>query len=385
MAKYKININYPEDRMKKNKKRLENNANFKPTDRTPVLFGVFERYFLKARGVGYDEFYSDSKSMLHNMILNQAWAIENIPDDRCTDRIIPILSPYFDNVLDAESFGTEVQFYNDQPPRIKRMLFKPEDVEKLKIPAPTDGLWGKKINYFIEWQELLKDYEVRFNGEPGKIEIATLSGVVDGPILTAIDLAKEDFLMWAMDSPEICHLLLKKITRTIINRGIYIRKIDPRPVPCFGLADDFAELMSIEMYRKFCVPYDNEIYGILGMGIKDGRLLHNCGNCTHLLDAFVKDLQITSFSLFGHPVKPEIVAEKMGGRVKVQGNLNCTTLLRGKREQIYEEAIQCLKAFAPYCGFILSDGANVAPDTPLENLQSVLKAVEDFGQIPKLS
>ncbi len=383
MGKYKININYPEDRMKKNKKRIEDNSNFKPTDRTPVLFGTFERYYLKARGVGYDEFYSDSKSMLHNMILNQVWAIENIPDDRCTGSVITIPGPWFENILDAEAFGAEVKFYDDQPVRLVRKPLKPEDIEKLRTPSPTDGLWGKKIKYFFEWQELLKDYEVRFNGEPGKIEIGNLGSGGDGPILTAMDLTKEDFLLWAIDSPEICHLLLKKITRATIDRGLYLRKIDPRPGSIFLLADDFAELMSAEMYRELCVPYDNEIFGILGAGIKDGRAMHNCGNSAHLIDTFIKDLKITSFWLFGHPVEPEFVAEKMGGKMKVWGNLNCTTLLIGKKEQIYKESKKCLEAFGGYTGFTLGDGANVAPDTPLENLETVRKAAEDFGHIPK--
>lgn len=383
MAKYKIKIKYSMERMEKNRIRLKNNADFLPTDRTPVLFGAFERYFLKSRGVGYDEFFSDAKTMLHNMILNQEWAIENIPDDRCTGKVLSIPGPWFENVLSAEAFGAKVTFFNDQPPRLNRLLYTPEDIEKLKIPEPADGLWGKKIKYFFEWQDMLKDYEVSFNEEPGKIEIAPLDTGSDGPILTAVDLAKEDFLIWALDYPEICHMLLKKITKAIISRGNYLRKIDPRTTPSYMLADDFAELISAEMYKEFCVPYDNEIYSILGKGIKDGRSMHNCGNCTHLLDSFVNDLNITSFWLFGHPVSPEVVAKKMGGKVRIWGNLNCTTLLRGKKEEIYGDAVKCLKAFAPYCGYILGDGANIAPDTPIENLEQVLVAAQDFGPIPK--
>ena len=197
-----------------------------------------------------------------------------------------------------------------------------------------------------------------------------------------MDLAKENFLLWAIDCPEVCHLLLKKTTEAIIKRGQYLRKIDPRPITSYIVADDFAELMSAEMYRKFCVPYDNKIYEIFGAGIKDGRAFHNCGNCTHLIDTFIDDLKITSFLLFGHPVKPEIVAEKMGSKVRVWGNLNCTNLLKGDKEKVYEESMRCLKAFGSHTGYILGDGANIAPGTPLENLKVVLKAAQDFGPVP---
>ena len=386
MAKYKIEIKYPEERMKKNKIRFENNSNFMPTDRTPVLFNCIERYYLKVRGVSYSEFLSDSKTMLHNMILNQAWAIENIPDDRCIDKVIPIAGPWFDNTLNCEAFGAEIAYYNDEPPRVKRLLFKPEEVESLKIPKPDDGLWGRKIKYFLEWQDMIKDYEVTFNDEPGKIEVITLddSGS-DGPLTTAMSLAKEDFLIWALDYPEICHMLLNKITQATLDRCIFLRKIDPRTPTDFKLVDDFAELISVEMYRKLIVPYINKTFNVVGAGLKDGRAIHNCGNCTHLLDAYVNDLKITGFWLFGHPVDPYIVAKKMGGKVKVWGNLNCMTLLLGTKEQAYNNSINCLKAFAPYCGYILGDGANIAPDTPLENLEQILKAAEDFGNVPKLN
>src|SRR5665647_620750 len=97
MAKYNIKISYPKERMLQNKKRLEDSNNFKTTDRAAVLFGTFERYYLKARNVTYEEFYSSSDSMLQQMLLNQAWAIENIPDDRCTDNVLTIPGPWFDN------------------------------------------------------------------------------------------------------------------------------------------------------------------------------------------------------------------------------------------------------------------------------------------------
>jgi len=382
MAKYKIDIKYAEDKMKKNRQRLTDNADFKPTDRTPVLFGTFERYYLRARGVGYDEFYSDAKSMLHHMILNQAWAIENIPDDRCTDRVLSIPGPWFENLISAEAFGAEVRFSDDQPAWLMRGNVTPEDVKNLKVPKPTDGLSGKKIEYFFQWQELLKDYEVRFNGEPGKINIVGMDASGDGPILTAIDLVGFDFLLWAIECPDICHILLKKITKAMIDRGLYLRKIDPRPVSLFMIAVDFAEQMSAAMYRELIVPYDTEIYKILGAGIKDGRSIHNCGNSTHLIDVFINDLNITSFWLFGSPVDPKHVAEKMGGRIKVWGNLNCTTMLIESKEKVYEDSNNCLEAFGKYTGFILGDGANVAPDTTLENLGAVLKAAEDFGPVP---
>jgi uroporphyrinogen-III decarboxylase len=378
-----IKIRYPEKRIEENKRRFEDTWNFRQTDRAPVLFATYERYYLDARGVGFNELYANSRDMLHHMILNQAWAIEHVPDDRVTDRVLHIPGPWFDNVLHAEAFGAEVVFYDNQPPRIQHFLSSPEDVERLDVPAPTQGLWGRKVEYFKEWHDLLEGYEVYFNDEPGKIEIDPLDMGGDGPVLTAVDLAGENFYSWLYDCPEICHLLLDKLTRASMERGIYLRELDPRPRPTYLIADDFAELMSAQMYRDFIVPYDNKLYDLFGRNIRDGRSFHNCGNSTHLLDCFVDDLNITSFMIYGHPVDPQIVAEKMGGRVYVWGNISCMKLLSDDSGELYDDAVHCLQAFDRYGGFCLGDGANVAPGTPIENLEKVFNAACDYGTYPR--
>ena len=380
-----IRIRYPEKRIEENRRRFENTRNFRPTDRAPVLFGTFERYYLDVRGVGFNEFYASSRDMLHHMILNQAWAVEHIPDDRVVDRVLHIPGPRFDNVLDSEAFGAQIEFYDNQPPRLQHLLHTPEDVERLKIPSPTEGLWGRKVEYFKEWSDLLDGYEVFFNDEPGKIEIDPLDMICDGPVLTAVNLAGENFYAWLYECPEICRLLLDKIIRATIERGLFLRQLDPRPRPTYRISDDFAELMSAEMYRNFIVSYDNRLFDLFGRDIRDGRSLHNCGDSTHLLDCFADDLKITSLMLYGHPVDPEIVAEKMGGRVYVWGNISCMKLLSDDVGELYDDAVRCLRAFDRYGGFCLGDGANVAPGTPLENLETVFKAACDYGPYPKIT
>ncbi|MCL5070474.1 MAG: uroporphyrinogen decarboxylase family protein [Actinobacteria bacterium] len=384
MAKHKIKIKYSNERIKQNKKRLEAAFDFKPLDRTPVLFGTFERYYLKARNVTYEELYSDSDSMLHQMILNQAWAIENIPDDRCVDNVITIPGPWFDNTLESSAFGAEVAFYRNEPPRVKHLNLTLREAADLEVPDPLSGLYAKKKKYFFEWQEKLKDYSVTFNDEPGRIEIGIQEIGGGSPILQAVELFGTDFYEWLHKAPEACHSIFEKITTFLVNKGLYWRKLDPRTPSIYLLADDFAETISLDMYRKFLVPYNNQIFEVMGKSIRDGRSLHNCGNSTHLLDAFVNDLKISSFWLFGYQVDPYLVAEKMAkNKIFSWGNLNCMALLHGPVEKIYEESINCIKAFAPYGGFYLGDGANVAPDTPVEHLQQVMKAALDFGEIPK--
>ncbi|MCL5986214.1 MAG: uroporphyrinogen decarboxylase family protein [Actinobacteria bacterium] len=382
MAKYKINIKYSSEVMKKNKVRLESAKNFLRSDRVPVLFGIFERYILKERGVGYLEFFSDSRAMLHHEILNQKWAIENIPDDRCQENIIWVY-PWWENVVNANSLGAEVVWFDDQPPYVKPLFGSVEEVTDFRVSPSDSGLWGERKKYFFEWRELVKDYEVYFNGEPGKVEIQPLDIGGESSFCTAVNLAGQSFYAWLSLYPNECRDFLSKITNALVNAGLFFREIDPGPRSSFIISEDFAEIISPDMFRRFCVPYDNRLFDALGKDLKDGRSMHMCGDTTHLLDILVNEEKITSFIGFGSSVNPYIVAEKMGGKVYLWGNLSCTSLLNGPEKIIYEEALNCIRAFSRFGGFCLGDGFNVAPGTPLENLETAVLAAKEFGSVPE--
>lgn len=382
MAKYRINVDYPRQRMVENKRRQEAAMSFQQTDRAPVLFGSFERYYLDARGVGYDEFFADPRSMLHQSILNQKWAIENMPDDRCVEPVIEVY-PWWENVVNPSAFGAEIRWYDDQPPWSAPVLSAPDDVFRLEVPPPEAGLWGRRIEYFRAWQELIGEYDVTFNGEPGRVVIRPLEAGGEGPFLTAVNLAGQDFYLWLREWPEVCHVLLDKVTTALLNANLHFREVDPRPRAAFFLAEDFAEQISANMFRQFCIPYDHRLFAFLGRGLQSGRGFHMCGDTTHLLDVLAREARVTDFWGYGAMVDARLVAEKMGGSVRVTGGIPPTLLLTGPREEIRDVALYCLCAFAPYGGFTLADGCNVAPGTPLEHLATVVQAAIDFGPLPR--
>ena len=61
------------------------------------------------------------------------------------------------------------------------------------------------------------------------------------------------------------------------------------------------------------------------------------------------------------------------------GNLNPMLMKDGSREQVKREAWDCLAALAPCGGFMLGDGANICPGTPLESFQAVMEAAQEYG------
>ena len=148
------------------------------------------------------------------------------------------------------------------------------------------------------------------------------------------------------------------------------------------IPEDSAQIMSSDMFREFCVPYDNRLYDAFGKGLKDGRGMHMCGQSTHLHEALVNDVRITSFWLFGSPVKPEIAAKNLGGRMYLWGNIDPMLILNGPKEKIREAAIDCLRNLGPCGGFVLADGANICPGTPLENMAVLRETAEEYGLPP---
>jgi uroporphyrinogen-III decarboxylase len=61
------------------------------------------------------------------------------------------------------------------------------------------------------------------------------------------------------------------------------------------------------------------------------------------------------------------------------GNINPMLMLNGTAEQVRQAARAALGALAPCGGFLLGDGANVCPGTPLANLAALTEASEEYG------
>jgi uroporphyrinogen decarboxylase len=152
--------------------------------------------------------------------------------------------------------------------------------------------------------------------------------------------------------------------------------IDPRPRGGLGLAEDTAQVLSAPMYRSFCVPYAGRLFDRFGTG---ARGVHMCGQSSHLHQALVEDLRITSFDLFGYAVEPATAARNLGGRALLWGNVNPMLMREGTVEEVRQVALEALSHLAPCGGFLLGDGANVCPGTPVENLAALTAASEEYG------
>jgi len=74
--------------------------------------------------------------------------------------------------------------------------------------------------------------------------------------------------------------------------------------------------------------------------------------------------------------------ELLGKDALIYGGPNIQLLVNGKSEDVYEETKRILTSGILEGGkFILREGNNLAPQTPMENIEAMYKAGRDFGRI----
>ncbi len=304
--------------------------------------------------------------------------MENTHDDYFQGTTLHI-SPTFENVMNADAFGAEIGWLDDAPPRAIPTIKSPDEIDRFQVPEPDSGLWGKTMEWWLTMRDLASKTEVTIGGADGRVDVAPLTIDGLGPFSTAVDLVGTDFYWWLVEYPEACHKLLDLITRGLVQAETSFRKTDTRPRDQYGISEDSAQIVSPEVFREFCVPYGNVLYDAFGSGLVDGRGMHMCGKSTHLHQPLLEDLRITSLNAFGYEVEPKIAADNLGGKVYLRGNVNPMLMLDGSKEEVKQAAKDCLEELAPCGGFVLADGANVCPGTPVENVRALVEAAEEYG------
>jgi uroporphyrinogen-III decarboxylase len=70
----------------------------------------------------------------------------------------------------------------------------------------------------------------------------------------------------------------------------------------------------------------------------------------------------------------------MGGRVVLLGNVSPLLIANGRPHQVKEATRRVIEKLAPYKGLIIQDGNNIAPESPVENINAMMAAAKEFGR-----
>ena len=388
----KININLSYEEILKRKSRWNRAVSFEEPDRIPVLHYIGSRYWLPIIGYDnrFDDYLNDPKTMLETQLLGQKWILENVKSDFYKI----VLYPDFMWVEDANAFGADVVFSKNDSPWVARphLLQKNDDLNQLRnVDYVNGGIHGKMISFFNEMKGIAEEYEICFSD--GKVISATAcvymgGGGIIGPATLAGDLRSVEALsMDFYDRPDWVKELLDIIVEKSIEWLEVVEKLnDGKLAFCSDfnegvvhIGDDGIAQMSPKQVEEFMLkPLKKLSDHVHGQGLKVQG--HNCGRADHLLKYWVEDIGIDRYMGFSYLTDKNLIKEIMGGKVILLGGIDTAKLHDSQPEDVIEDVRKTLEILKDTPGYIIMDGHNIAPGTPLENINAVTEAAEKFGR-----
>jgi len=387
----RIDINFPYKELLKRETRWKKAWNYEQPDRVPVLHYIGSRYWLPL--IGYEnrfrDYLHDPEVMLEAQLLGAKWILENVRSDY--HQIV--CYPDFMWVEDVEPFGAEIVYPVDDSPWVARPHFlqKNDDLEQIRsVDYVNNGLHGKMISFYQEMKKRAEEYEIHFSD--GKILPAVDcvmmgGGGIIGPTVIAGDLRSADnFAMDLYDRPNWVKDLLSIIAEKAIDWLNTTRKIGKGKVAfCSNylerttfVGDDGTAQLSPQQFKEFALPALKKLAeNSHSQGLK--VIAHNCGQANHLIDLWVNEVGIDIYYGFSYLTNKNLIKEKMGGKVILIGGIDTLKLHSGKPEDVREDVRRNLEVFKDCPGYIIMDGHNVAPGTPVENLNAVTEAAIEWG------
>jgi len=381
MAKI-IEIQVPYEEILEREERIQKTKNFETPDRVAVIPAINYRTLLPWIDVPFREYFNDPETMLQAQIIGQKWLMENVKTDAyaVTGAWVGGWTD-FQNTFEASAFGAQVDFELDGIPAASEAGFvsTDDDLRKLEeIDFVHSGLNQRQIEYRQAMMEVAEKYPVRFQGGPVfyPAENPALTHTSNGPFTNASHLMGSVEIFTAiLEKPDFVNELFHIITTKILDWLDYCWQVQNLETRDFAWTDDLSAYLSPETWRKMVLPYNKILRDHF-----DWARFHMCGQTNHLLEIFVEDLRINEFQGFGWEVDLDKVAEVMGGKVVLLGNVNPLVIENGTPEQVKAETRKVIEKLAPYRGLIVQDGNNISPRSPLENINAMMEAAEEYGK-----
>jgi len=286
----------------------------------------------------------------------------------------------FQNCDEAAWFGCPIVYPKDDMPFVQPIL--KENKAKLYEMSPPPPLSGGIMKMAMEHYEYLEEKRKKtdFEGRPvGKSAI--FGAGTDGPLTVACNLrGTNEIAMDFYEDPKYLHDLLSFITDSVIARIKKVMEFNrvEYPVQCWGFADDSIELISTEMYKDFVLPYHKKLLAEFSKGGPNS--IHLCGKVQRHLKFLKDELNIKTFDL-GFPTDLGKAREDLGEDVVLIGNIAPHLLKMGPEDAIRDAVKKLCNSGVMKGGkFILQDGNNCAPCTPVEHFKAMYEAGKEFGR-----
>ena len=374
--KERIDIIVGEKRLLENPQKIERlnrTSQLLPVDRIPVLIREGLWVPLGARGVQFKEYVASARDNMRQQILNHKWEEENMPDDTPIAINEIWVTPTFGALLGIE-FPMDIRWNDNQPPKTIHMLYEPEQIDTLMVPAPNTGLCEVKIQWYKEMLALREEFDVRINGE--HVEVRVDISHYGGPIPSAYALAGENMFIWMLTKPDRAHRLMEVVTESFCQVVEFFDDLAGRSHDhSLPMGADTAEMLSPKLFLEFVVPYYLKVWE----RYKGSRSFHMCGKIDHLLNILRDNLQITDLNYFGFPLEVKNLRDKLTGHVTMSGGPSPMLIYDGPIPVINKECMTYIKELGSKGGYTLSTGGSVMQGTKWEHIEAMINASKQVG------
>ena len=372
-------------------KRVWDAFNRRKPFRVPVQFAMDTKMILlnpelNRWGYTYQQYFENPDVMLEVQLEFQHWRRFKVRAD--WEMGLPNrwdVAIDFSNTYESTWFGCPIWFDEGQVPDVKPIIEKTGDLGSLQIPDPLHANLVDRFYRFYQYFEGKKKEGFEFIGSPlGEIGAPCGGSGTDGPFSIAANLrGTTQLCIDIYEDPGFVDDLLDFVTEGIMARikaWLDFRGME-YPQDKWAFADDSIQLLSPETYRRFVLPRHKRLIKTFSQG--GPNWIHLCGNVMQHIKTLQNELNIQEFET-GFPWDLGEARRILGEEVLLIGNLAPHILLRGSEKKIIEETKQIMGSGVKEGGrFILQDGHNLAPCTPIDNLQTMYAAGKKYGGYPE--
>lgn len=286
----------------------------------------------------------------------QAEAMETVARDTVTIASVSLM----DLSVEAEAFGAQVRFTQDEVPAIVGQLVSDEEeAHALTIPDLNAGRAMLCV-------EAVRTAKKRIAEKP------VVAGMI-GPYSLAGRLMDVTEIMYlCFDEPETVHTVLEKVTQYLIRYGQAMKDAGADGVM---MAEPLAGILSPDMADEFSMPYVKRIIEAL-QDEEFAVLYHNCGNSVPQMLESIYTLGAAAYH-FGNAVDMQAVLQATPADILVMGNIDpAGQFASGTVESITAATRELMEKCGDYENFVPSSGCDIPAHAKWENIDAFFKAVE---------
>ncbi len=333
-------------------------------DRVPACPWVTSAFFAPHYGVEPEEWYEDRELQLRAMVEFYT----RFPDLQ----YFPGFRASCGSTVEASALGCEIVVLEEQTPHANPIVHDlRRDVAKLDIPDPErDGRMPMVLDHFRWLAERLPEhgFEVTAGFLHDPFDVALL-------VRGATELFEDLY-----EDPDGVHALMDVITETCIMWANAQYEATGGTIRQIMFSDDSGSQLSPEHWEAFSGQYMKRLVESIPDDVI--TIAHNCYRVAHLLELYV-DTGVDALQL-APDVEIGDAKRRVGEEIALIGNLDPHhgVLLKGTPEEVEQTCRQQILDAGPGGGYVLSASGCLDGETPLENIEALIRAAERYGRYP---